>query len=188
MKLFILNIERLPKWYGVSIVLIYGILFAEYTSTIARLLIIDESLIIFHAAFLKINYFVVFLTSIILWLIITFLFHITALLFNGNSSFGRFLRISSYLCIIQTIILSISIFILDGMQNFSIENLTQEMLNNPLIQLAKYLMNSSFILCYLITAIFIHYIYKIKLVYGILSVVIPVASIWVASQLFTWLL
>ena len=180
----VLTLEKIPKWYGIIIILLYCILFAEYISTIFNLVPFDKTIANFHFMFLKINYFTTLFISIIIWLVLSFLFHLTALLFDGSSSFSRFLFTSSYFLVIQVFVSVICIFALDKIPVLDFENFMYEMQNNSTIQFAKYLINFSFIVYYLIIIILIHYIYQIKYIYAFLSVAIPLLSIWGITELF----
>jgi hypothetical protein len=177
---------KLPKWYGISIVFAYSVLIAEFFSTLNHLLPIingmDNNIVVI---FLRIGYVLTILSGIIVWIITTFLFHLTALLFNGQSQFNRFLYISSYPYIIPAIVILSGIFLLDGIQIDNTEHAVEELMANSSYKLAMNLINYSFIPYYVIVGIFIHYIYNIKLLYALLSVVLPIFAIWVITQLFS---
>jgi len=189
MRKFVNIINQLPKWYGIGIVLLYSLLIAEFYSIVIHLTVnndlIKNNLFI---AFSRISYGVTVLSGIVIWLISNFLFHLTALLFNGHAQFKRFLISSSYLYIIPAIMILIGIFLLDGIHINNTVHAVEELMNNPSFKLAINLINISFIPYYAIVGIFIYYIYKIKLLYAILSVVIPIASIWGITLIVTWLL
>jgi hypothetical protein len=57
-------------------------------------------------------------------------------------------------------------------------------MQNSTVQLAINLLKYSVAPYYLIVAVFIRYIYQIKYLYAILSVVIPVIGIWLITELF----
>jgi hypothetical protein len=135
----------------------------------------------------RINYALTVLSGIVVWIISTFLFHLTALLFNGHSPFNRFLFISSYFYLIPAIVIVICIFILEDVQITNIENVMIELMNNRSFKLSVHLINYSFIPYYAMIIILIHYIYQVKYIYALLSVVIPVGSMWVIAEMFKFL-
>jgi hypothetical protein len=186
MKKTIINLEQLPKWYGIGIALLYSVLLAEFFSTLNHItpISIDDALGDLFSIVTKISYAVTILSGIIIWIISTFLFHLTALLFNGHSSFKRFLFVSSYPYLIPAIMILASIFILDGVQISDAEEAMTVLINNQSFKLAMNLINYSFIPYYLMIAVLIHYIYQIKYLYALFSVVIPIASIWGITELF----
>ena len=188
MKRIIVSIEQTSKWYGIAIIFLYSLLLAEFYSTINRILpfndLVDHNIFII---FSRINYVITVLSGIIIWIITTFLFHLTALLFDGHSTFKQLLFISSYPYIVPVMMILVGIFLLDGIQIPDTEDITHILLNNSSFQLAMNLINYSFILYYLIVAVFIQHIYRIKYIYAALSVVIPVVSIWLISELFKWI-
>jgi hypothetical protein len=184
MKKIINIIERFAKWYGIGIVIIYSLSFAEFSSTINYLLLTDNSMNNFLSVFFKINYCISVLSCIVVWIILSFLFHLTALLFNGYSSFGRFLFVSSYPYIIPAIALLAGILIVDDIQFFKTGEEMNVRMNDQSLKFAMNLLNYSFIPYYILITIIIHYIYQIKYLYAALSVTIPVASIWLIIELF----
>jgi hypothetical protein len=184
MKSIVTHIMQLPKWYGIGIVFIYSILFAEFSSTLTHLIPIDESWISIFKTLTKIHYGVTILSGFIVWLIMSLLFHLTALLFNGYASFGRMTRITSYPFMIPAIIIPIGIILLDDLKVPQTEDIVVFLSNHPKFKLTMALINYSFVPYYLIVAVFIRHIYQIKYLYAILSIAIPVVSIWAISELF----
>jgi hypothetical protein len=184
MKNIINIIEQAPKWYGVGIILMYSFLFAEFFSTINNLLPIDNRLGDLLSIILKINYWGTVISSVIVWIILSFLYCLMALLFNGHSSFGRFLFVAAYPYIIPAIMTLVGLLIVDNIQTSDAENMMDIIMNNQSFKLAMNLINYSFIPYYMLIAIIIHYIYEIKYLYAALSVAIPITSIWLITQLF----
>jgi len=185
MKSIINNLEKVSKWYAIGLVILYSLLIAEFFSTINDLVpinsAIDNKII---TVILRISYIVTILSGIIVWIVSAFIFHLTALLFNGRSQFKRFLFVSSYPYIIMSIVIIAGIFLLDGVQISETEDAINVIANNTSFKLAINLLNLSTIPYYLMIVILIHYIYQIKYLYALLSVVIPIASIWGITELF----
>jgi hypothetical protein len=124
------------------------------------------------------------LFGIVVWIITNFLFHLTALLFNGQSTFNRFLFMATYPYIIPAIMVLVGIFTLDGLKVPNTEEALIFLMNNHTFRLAMNLISYSFVPYYLMLVILIHHVYQIKYVYAILSIVIPVVSIWLSTTLF----
>jgi hypothetical protein len=188
MKKIIDIIEQLPKWIGTGIVIIYSLLLAEFLLTINQLCPVDNSMRELLSIFSKISYWVTILSGAIVWAVTSFLFHLMALLFNGHSSFGRFLFVSSYPYIIPAIALLSGILIVDNISIPDAENAMNVLMNNQSLKLAMNLINYSFIPYYILIIIIIHHIYQIKYLYATLSVAIPVVSIWLITELFKLIL
>ena len=176
---------RLPYWYGVGIVIAYSILFAEFFSTLIHIALDNDflanNLIVI---FLKINYGIIILFGIVVWIVMTFMFHLTALLFDGQIQFKRFLYISAYPYIIPAIMILVGIFLLDGIEISGTEDAAMELTNNASFKLAMNLINLSFILYYIMIAILIRYVYNINFLKAAASVVIPIVSVWGITELF----
>ena len=183
MKEIISKILQLSKWYGIGTVIIYSLLIAEYFSTVNQLFLYSESNNIF-IIISRISYIVIILFGVIVWIVSTFLFHLTALLFDGKSSFERLLFVSSYPYIIPATMILVGIFLLDGIQVPNSEDAVAFLIDNKIFKLTAILINYSFIPYYLIISLLIRYIHQIKYLYALLSVIIPVLSIWLITELF----
>jgi hypothetical protein len=188
MKKIINTIERFSKWYGTGIMIAYGLLFAEFSSTVNHLFPIDNSMNDFLSVFFKISYGLTIVSGMIVWIVMTLLFHLAALLFNGHSSFGRFLFISAYPYIIPAIMILTGILIVDNIQIPDAENAMNVLMNNQSLKLAMNLINYSFIPYYILIVILIHHIYGIKYLYAALSVATPIVSVWLITELFKLIL
>jgi hypothetical protein len=189
MKKLITNLEHLSKWYGTGIILLYSLLMAEFFSTVNHLFLVNNDLNSnsLFTIFSRINYSVTILSGIVVWIISMFIFHLTALLFNGKSSFKRFLYISSYPYIIPLCMILSGILLLDSSQIAKTEDVANSLVGNSSFQLAMNLINYSFIPYYLIIILMIHYVYQIKYLYAFLSVAIPIFSIWGIVELFKFI-
>ncbi|MDR2131341.1 MAG: hypothetical protein LBP56_09310 [Odoribacteraceae bacterium] len=179
--------ERLPRWYGTGIMIVYSLLFAEFSSTINHLFPIDlmNDLL---SIFFQISYGLTIVSGMIVWIVMTFLFHLTALLLNGRSSFGRFLFTSAYPYIIPAIMILAGILIVDNIPPISTMEEANVLMNNQSLTLAMNLINYSFIPYYILIAVIIHYLYEVKYLFAALSVMIPVVSVWLITELFKILL
>ena len=124
------------------------------------------------------------LFGIIVWAVMTFLFHLTALLFDGQAQFKRFLYISAYPYIVPAIMVFAGILLLDGIQIANTEDAAAELVNNASFKLAMNLINLSFIPYYMMIAVLIRYVYNIHFWKAVASVVIPIVSVWGITELF----
>jgi hypothetical protein len=184
MKKVISLIVQLPKWYGAGVALVYSLLLAEFTSALNHLIPIDEALNNIFEIMMRISYWATILSGIAVWLIMALLFHLTALLFNGHAAFDRVTRATSYPFIIPVMMILAGIVLLDGLEIPQAEDITTALANHPRFRLAMNLINYSFVPYYLIVAVFIRHIYQIKYLYAVLSIAIPVVSIWAITELF----
>ena len=188
MKRIINTLEKMPKWYGFLTILLYSLLLAEFLITTNHLVnnnnLETDRLFVILA---RMSYIIIVLSAIVIWLISTFLFHLTAILFNGYAPFKHLLYISSYFYIIPAISVFISIFLLNQKTEYSTSNAVTTLQNNYSLGLPIMLVNYSFIPYYLLCMILIHPLYKVRLRYAIASVVIPILSVWAITKLFTLL-
>ena len=185
MKKLIVILEQIPQWYGCGIILLYSLLLAEFLSALHDLTPYNNDLGGFLDVYYKINYISTIVSSIIIWIIMSLLFHLTTLLFNGCALFARFFYISSYFYLIPTTFIIIAIIVI-GQIDISSSDLTV-LQNHPSFKLAMILVNYSYIPYYLLCMILIHHLYKVRLRYAIASVVIPILSVWAITKLFTLL-
>ena len=131
MKRIINTLEKMPKWYGFLTILLYSLLLAEFLITTNHLVnnnnLETDRLFVILA---RMSYIIIVLSAIVIWLISTFLFHLTAILFNGYAPFKHLLYISSYFYIIPAIFVFISIFLLNQKTEYSTSNAVTTLQNN----------------------------------------------------------
>ena len=188
MKKYIEKASNFSILYGLSIVLIYGLLLAEFVSTINVIIMRNVSLGSMYNFLMNASYFVTILSSVAVWLITSLLFHLTALLFNGKSlSFSCFIKLSSYPYIIPACTILIAIFLLEDIQLME-ENIATLLPNDKNFIFILSIINWSFIPYYLILIAVVKYSYNLKWLYSILSVAVPVISIWGATRIFSLIL
>lgn len=177
-------LNTIPHWYSIAIMLVYALLTAEYVFVINDLCI-QNMLHISNIVeiFIGVSYILTILSSLSVWVILSLMFHLVALLFDGRQVFVRFLFTSSYLYIIPAVFLIVSIIMLGNME-VEDSNTVEALMGNDRFRLIMDIVNYSFIPFYVLMACFIHYMYNIKWIYGILSVAIPILSIWGVTELF----
>ena len=194
MRKIIQTMDKLPSWCGICIIILYSMLTAEYSRLILYAFPFKNILEDIFSIFIGISFIVYFLSGFVVWIIYALLFYLTARLFGGNASFNNFLYLSSYSYIAPIIMLIISIVMLDNVQiqsieasNINIENSIMELMENKSFRLARKMIDISFILYYLMIVIFINYLFKIKYIFAILSVLIPVISLWLITEFFKFI-
>lgn len=188
MKNLIEKILGLPKWYGLCVVLIYAALLAEYMSEVNSIFLL-QGLEISNVVkiFVRLSYVVAILSSFAVWVVVALLFHFAALLLDGSQKFSKFLMASSFMYIFPAVGIFIAIFLLDGVNVEEGTNVMEELVQNERFRIIQYIVNGSFLPYYVISACIIHYLYKINWIRSFMSVIIPVASIWGVTKLFTLL-
>ena len=88
---------RLPKWYGLTIILIYSVMIAEFVKVLNTLFMVGGiEKVALMEKIVQLNYGLTIVSSIIVWILICLLFHLMALLFDGKTTFGSFLIVAAY--------------------------------------------------------------------------------------------
>ena len=85
------KISSIPYWYGMAIILVYALLMAEYLSGINDLCMdYDMRASNIIEVFLGISYVLTILSSVVIWIVLCLMFHLTALLLDGKQDFSKF--------------------------------------------------------------------------------------------------
>jgi hypothetical protein len=188
MKKIVNIIIRMPKWYGIGIVLLYSFALAEFYAALIRISIpaelVGNSIL---TALSSLSYSLNVASNVVIWLIMAFLFHLTALLLGGHSTFGRFALAVAYPYLVPAIAVVASIVLLDDLQVPPNENAAEFLAHHPTFKLIMNLLNYSFLPYYLACIVLIHYFYEIKYLYALLSIAIPIGAVWLVTQLVSWL-
>jgi hypothetical protein len=186
MKKIVEKIVSLPKWYSYSVMFIYSVLVAEYMSEINIFFLkqgIEVTRIVW--ALMQLSYVATILASIATWIILSLLFHLSALLLNGEQTFGKFLLATAFPYIIPAVCMFIAILMMDGVDVENGEHVLETLMQSNRFQTITWIVNGSFVPFYIIVAFIIHYLYEINWGRSFLSVVIPIASIWGVTELFS---
>lgn len=185
MKKIIESLSSLPKWYGFLIVLIYALLTAEFIALLSDICLeYGMQISDLVETFMQISYIIIILSCIFIWITLSLLYHFMAVLFDGKAKFKDFLGIASYPFALPAIAIVIAILLLDHVGIREYEGIGQFMEQSKSYQLAIGILNYSFIPYYLLVACIIHYLYNLKWLYALLSVAIPVVSIYAVTELF----
>ncbi|MDC1727205.1 hypothetical protein [Phocaeicola vulgatus] len=76
---------RLPKWYGLTIILIYSVMIAEFVKVLNTLFMVGGiEKVALMEKIVQLNYGLTIVSSIIVWILICLLFHLMALLFDDT--------------------------------------------------------------------------------------------------------
>lgn len=176
---------RLPKWYGLTILLIYSVMIAEFVKVLNTLFMVGGiEKVALMEKIVQLNYGLTIVSSIIVWILICLLFHLMALLFDGKTTFGSFLIVAAYPYFIPAVILLFAVLLLDGISIKDSVDIMQLILQNDSYKIVIKALNYSFVFYYLLVACIIHYLYNLKWLYALLSVAIPVVSIYAVTELF----
>ena len=74
---------RLPKWYGLTIILIYSVMIAEFVKVLNTLFMVGGiEKVALMEKIVQLNYGLTIVSSIIVWILICLLFHLMAFLFD----------------------------------------------------------------------------------------------------------
>ena len=180
MRKVIENITKLPKWYGIIIVLMYGIFTAECSTFLCNYIKTSFSEISnIVDVILRFTYLINVLTAFAMWITGCLMFHITALLLGGKQEMLKFLYASAYPVVILIMATSMSILLLD---NITLDCKPDEieffLQGNEYFQLSKYIVNISYLLYLLIIVVFVHYLYNLKWYNSVFAVFSPVGTIY----------
>ena len=169
---------RLPKWYGLTIILIYSVMIAEFVKVLNTLFMVGGiEKVALMEKIVQLNYGLTIVSSIIVWILI-------CLLFDGKTTFGSFLIVAAYPYFIPAVILLFAVLLLDGISIKDSVDIMQLILQNDSYKIVIKALNYSFVFYYLLVACIIHYLYNLKWLYALLSVAIPVVSIYAVTELF----
>ncbi|MCF0191189.1 MAG: hypothetical protein HUJ96_08005 [Marinilabiliaceae bacterium] len=186
MKNFVEKIVALPKWCGLCVVLIYAVTAAEYLSVINQLFMGPEiEYTNIHRFFMGFSYFSVIASSIAVWVVLSLLLHLTALLLDGEQKFVTLLHVITLPFIIPAVCMFIAILLLDDIDVGGGEDMVDMLQQIDMLNIVTWIVNGAFVLFYAIIACGIHYLYNINWIRSFLSVIIPIVSIWGVAELFS---
>lgn len=180
MKNIIETISNIPKWYGAIIIAIYGILTSEYSMVAFKCISqtypdISEIMDVL----IYVAYIFSILTAFATWIVGSLIFHITALIFGGKQEWSVFLFSSAYPVIVLIFATITSILLTENIQfNCRPEEIVSFLQSNEKFRMASVVMDCSMVLYLSVISVFVHYLYTIKWYKAILSVFLPVGTIY----------
>ncbi|MCF0191109.1 MAG: YIP1 family protein [Marinilabiliaceae bacterium] len=188
MNTILSRLLSLNKWYSFIVVAVYGCLFAEYISEIATYnIIIDQGGISeILKVFLGVNFIITITSTMVVWVVFSLLFHIVALLLDGQGKYNDLLRVSSYTTILPSIAVAVAIFMLDEVYyaDFSYMPSYEDVSISDELMSSLNIINYTYISYYILNGVVVKFLYKLSWVKAILSILIPIVSIWGVSELF----
>lgn len=129
------------------------------------------------------NYILIIAISFVIWIISTFLFHLFALLFDGNARFRDLQKLTGLSYLISAIFIFIAILKIDNLviTKSNINNLH----NNSTFSTISHLINFAGYSYYIILIPIVKYLYNINWIKAIGSIIIPLGSVFLLGQFFT---
>lgn len=177
--------SKLPKWYGICIIIIYSIVTAEYISTLSQFMLAQfEDVPQIVSLFFYFGYIAAILISVVIWIIYSYLFYLTALVLGGNGSFEKVLNTSAYTFILPSLCIFIAIILLDGIDTQKMEDFQEFYLKNERFKNINLFVDLAFVPYYILNVIIIHHALKINWWYSIISVFGPIIAMMGLSKLF----
>lgn len=187
MKQFFEKLENLPKWYAFAIIVAYSLLVAEFFRTLNNLSGIDSSMgagitdII--NTIMKISFVITIFAGVVTWIVMSLLFHLTALLLDGYAVFKRFLLTSAYFYIVPILCIAASIMMLDGVMVPEVPNAAELLAEDPTFKTSMYMVSYSYVPYYALCAMLIHNQYGLKYWKAVVAIIAPIVAVWGISQL-----
>ena len=176
---------RRQEWFMPSfIVVLYALLQAKFFISMMNLKsfgLEQEAFVVFNVIF-----FLVFvLSAIIVWIILSLVFHWTALLFDGASDFKNFLFFSGYGfgAIAITYLVVLFLYMTGIPKGLAIEQMQQDVsFKNSLV-----LINIGFMIYYAWIVYAMYFLHKLGIVKSIASVACPMLLYFILTQLFSYI-
>jgi len=179
MKKFVDTILEMPKWIPMAVIACYSLLFAEFVDTLNGFVQLpNKSMISMFQTLSHIHYAVNIVSSILTWIIMTFLFHLMALLFDGNCAFSKYAIVAACPYIIPSIMILVGLFIVTNISITPAANAVSLLEQNHIFFVIRGLINYSYIPYYTFVIIFTRYLYNLKWLYAAICVLMPVLAIW----------
>ncbi len=176
-------IKKIDAVLPFLIIILYAYLQALYLSTLSENSIeIDNSNWIIEF-FVKANFVLFFLASIIIWIISTLICHFVALLFDGTGTFKRLLILSSYGYAVLCICYTISLLFLDEI-SFPSHPTQDFLLNNTTLITISYIIDAGFVINYIWFIFSMFKTHKISILKSSISVIFPVIVYISLTKLF----
>jgi hypothetical protein len=187
MRTIIVHARSISYYLVIVVVFVYAIVVAEYLTDLnKRVLEIQAKELVnnsFYVYFMSLSFVIMLLSPIVIWLISSFLFHLTAILFDGKLSFKYFLKCSGLCCIVPALGFAIAYVLSDGIQ-LPEKNIPEFFKTDPLFYTISWIINISSILYYILLIPVVRYLYRINWFKSTGVIVIPILSIYLIGQFF----
>jgi hypothetical protein len=179
----IFKTKNIPQFWVVCVMFIYGLLLAEFANTLNSKMY-PEQLNSMYSIFMKFTYVVVIVMAFGIWVISSFLFHLFAVLFNGDGKFGEFLKFTGLSYAIPAIFLMILIFMAESVE-ISQNDISNIFKTNQTMRNISLFSNIIGFGYYLLLIPIIKTFYRISWLRAIGAIIIPFGSIYLLGQFFS---
>lgn len=183
----LIKADRIPQLWVICIMLLYGVLMSEYFSTFNKKMLDAQSILVTQrlvSYLLTFNYLVITALSFVVWIITTLVYHLFAILFNGDGHFNELQKYTGLAYVFPIIILIIALFRLENTV-IPINNFDNFIRNDNSIIILKWLIAIASYMNYFIVIPIIKYVYGINWLKSFGVVAIPLGSIFLLSQFFS---
>lgn len=183
----ITNPKNISHFWVMGIMLIYGLLLAEYSYLLSlKTITIQNAAFISNPVFTYFQSFSFIMTvviAVVVWLISSFLFHLFAVLLGGEATFKDFQKYTGMCYILPSIGFCVVLVLFNDI-NFPKENLQDFFISNQSMILINWIITISSTLCFILAIPIIKYLYRVNWLKAVGAVVIPIGSIYLLGQFF----
>jgi len=182
----ILKIDKIPQLWVICVVLIYGLLMAEFFNTLNNKMFYAQPNFSPNTIFTYImtfNYAIMIVMSFAIWIVTSFLFHLFATLLSGNAQFKDFQKLTGLAYFVSAIFFLIAIFMIESVE-IKQSNTSSLFKPDPTMIIISWLINIAGFAYYLVVIPITKYLYNINWLKSIGAIAIPMGSIYLLSQFF----
>jgi hypothetical protein len=178
--------NKIPQFWVIGIILIYGLLMAEFNNTVnIRIATIQGFLVdsVGMKYLTVVNFALVIIVAVAVWQVSSFLFHMFSILLGGNASFKDFQKYSGLVYVLPAMGFLISIILFESI-TIPRGDVTEFMLTSKSINAISWIINISSSLCFILLIPVIKCLYRISLLKAFGAIAIPIGSIYLLGQFF----
>ncbi|MBD3377819.1 hypothetical protein GF406_22510 [candidate division KSB1 bacterium] len=166
--------------------LIYSLLMAEFFNTFNSKIFSAQPHFSPNTLFtylMTLNYVLMIVMSFVIWIATSFLFHLFAVLFDGQAEYKNFQKVTGLAYGVPAVFILIAIVLIDRVQ-VSQNNFSNFLKTDETIRNTGWLMNTGGMAYYFVIIPVIKYLYNISWLRSIGVITIPMASIYLLGQFF----
>lgn len=181
-----LNGERIPLLWVICVMLIYSLLMAEFFNTFNSKIFSAQPHFSPNTLFtylMTLNYVLMIVMSFVIWIVTSFLFHLFAMLFDGQAEYKNFQKVAGLVYVVPAVFILIAIVLIDRVQ-VSQNNVSNFLETDETIRNTGWLMNMGGMAYYFVIIPVIKYLYDITWLKSIGVITLPMASIYLLGQFF----
>lgn len=182
----ILKSNDIPQFWVVGIVLIYGLVMAEYFNNFSKEIMLMQGQISDSSIFtyvMSFSFIVMLLMAFVIWLITTLLFHMFAILLGGGSSFKEFQKFSGLCYAFPAVGFLIAYFLFERIE-LPTDNLPDFLATDKSMTAINWIINGSSWLYLVLLVPIIKYLYQINWIKAFGAIVVPIGSVYLLGQFF----